>query len=163
MYARYVLEGGLLDALLREMSWTFESRQPDQLGFTPKQAVESYELLLHLPAVPGFDREQYEKSLADVATGKFRRIILSRHTPDEIIQFAMGRLGSPLSGLSIWDAIHYDYATVWAPAAQQSGGNRTVDQYVETLVTELTIGASPLLSRQVAGVAAGAAGAGGDA
>ncbi|MGH8055841.1 MAG: hypothetical protein ACREOH_01195, partial [Candidatus Entotheonellia bacterium] len=74
MYTKYVLEGGLLDALLREMSWTFESRQPDQLGFTPKQAVESYELLLHLPPVPGFDREQYEKSLADVATGRFRQV-----------------------------------------------------------------------------------------
>ncbi|MGH8056138.1 MAG: hypothetical protein ACREOH_02710, partial [Candidatus Entotheonellia bacterium] len=51
---------------------------------------------------------------------------------------------------------------VWAPAIQQSGGNPTVNQYVDTLVTELTAGASPLLSRQVAGVATGAAGAGSD-
>lgn len=156
LYRQYVLDGGLLDALLRDMSWTFESAQPDQLGFAPKQAVESYELVLHLPAVPGFDRDQYERSLADVATGRVRRLILSHHTPDEIVQFATARLSSALSALGIWDALHYDYTEMWAPAVQQNRGTPTVEQYVETLVTELTTGAAPLLSQQMAGGAAGA-------
>ena len=149
MFEDFVIKSGLLSDLLRDMYWTFESANPGQLGFSPRQDVESYELILHLPQLPGFDRESRRRNLADVTKGQFRDLIISSHSPEEIVHFARNRLNTPLSGMSIWDAIYYDYQNVWMPKMLERGVAATAETYVDELLNDISQKASPLLSHSV--------------
>jgi len=157
MFHDFVVETGLLNDLLRDMHWTFESTQSGQFGLSPKQDAESFQLLLHLREVPGYDKEKYQQNLTEVVTGRFRRVIVSTHSSEEIVQFGRNQLKDRLSNLSIWDAIHYDYQYEWLPRVLAKGGHPTVEAYVDGLMNDLAQKSSTLLSQRSTGAEGGVA------
>ncbi|MBD3181103.1 hypothetical protein GF312_02355 [Candidatus Poribacteria bacterium] len=157
MFHDFVVETGLINALLRDMHWTFESSRRGQTGLNPKQDIESFKLIMHMPHVPGFDRQKQIREYTEAVTGQFRRMVCSVHSPEEMVQFGKNQLGDSLSNLSIWDAIYYDYRYEWSPGIQRAGRDPNTQDYVDALMNDITGGSSPLLSQQAIGTAGGVA------
>lgn len=150
LYEALVLDRGLHASLLARMHWDFFCEDKSQLGYSPRQDVEAYKLILSFPEVPGFDKEAYRRSLVHVPTGRYRGLVLSTHSPDETVFYARAELAPLLSSLSIWDAIYAHYRDEWFPVQQAKGLPTDVQTFASQLVKEMNEKAQVFLAHQPA-------------
>ncbi|KDA53196.1 hypothetical protein EG19_06835 [Thermoanaerobaculum aquaticum] len=137
-------------SLLSNMKWRFYAPASSQAGWTPREKVEAYELLLEFPKVEGFDETLYQQlakqRLRHVQTGKIEELTVYRHSPDQPVQYARNQLKDPLAKMGIWDALAYDFQFNWLPDHRDLDQTQALQDYVADRVNLLIQRSNHLLS-----------------
>jgi len=122
IYKDYVLgrpeTHGVMHSFLGQLSWKFyapreidithvEQGRKDALDFNPEEYIRSFDLLLVVPHIPGYNPEIWRQRLREVFTGKFEELAISHHSYYAFVKYAENVLKGPLSALTVWDGLRY--------------------------------------------------------
>lgn len=110
LYVSLVTDSGIIDALLGQMHWEFNSefREGGKLAFATTVGADviarSFDCFLVCPKVEGYAApDQFQKWLADGVSGSYRQTLISRHQPERFVQEGRNKCGGPLSAKDIWE------------------------------------------------------------